>query len=183
MVSESTVSNTELSESFGPLRAPGRELSAFCSAYYLCVTANSPSFSQNSPRLLQNSLSEFTPLKQYSRNRYSARFLSGKKKAHKHKLLCPVGLGTTPGLSRGHHRVCPWDKPGFSPYFTQWTSPISPGLSLGQTRFVPGTIPGTKGGTESLGEKSLCAFFARYPMSPLRECPVQLASVSSTRTL
>ena len=39
---------------------------------------------------------------------------------------------------------------------------ISPGLSLGQTRFVPGTIPGTKGGTESLCENSLCAFFARY---------------------
>ena len=35
-------------------------------------------------------------------------------------------------------------------------------MSLGQTRFVPGTIPGTKGGTESLSEKSLCAFFARY---------------------
>ena len=31
-----------------------------------------------------------------------------------------------------------------------------------QTRFVTGTIPGTKGGTESLCEKSLCAFFARY---------------------
>ena len=37
---------------------------------------------------------------------------SDKKKAHKHKLFCPVGLGTTPGLSRGFHRVCPWDKPG-----------------------------------------------------------------------
>ena len=57
-----------------------------------------------------------------------------------------------------------WDKPGFSPYFTQLHSgsPISPGLSLGQTRFVLGTVPGTKGGTESLCEKSLCAFFARY---------------------
>ena len=38
--------------------------------------------------------------------------LSGKTKAHKHKLFSPVGLGTTPGLSRGFHRVCPWDKPG-----------------------------------------------------------------------
>ena len=37
---------------------------------------------------------------------------SGKKKAHKHKLFGPVALGTTPGLS------------------------------LGQTRFVPGTNPG-----------------------------------------
>ena len=40
--------------------------------------------------------------------------ISGKKQAHKHKLFCPVGLGTTPGLSRGFHRVCPWDKPGLS---------------------------------------------------------------------
>ena len=67
---------------------------------------------------------------------------SGKKKAHKHKLFCPVGLGTTPGFLLILHSG----------------SPISPGLSLGQTRFVPGTIPGTKGGTESLREKSLCAF-------------------------
>ena len=29
------------------------------------------------------------------------------EKAHKHKLFCPVGLGTTPGLSRAFHRVCP----------------------------------------------------------------------------
>ena len=35
-------------------------------------------------------------------------------------------------------------------------------MSLGQTRFAPGIIPGTKGGTETLCEKSLCAFFARY---------------------
>ena len=27
--------------------------------------------------------------------------ISGKKKAHKHKLFCPVGLGTTPGLLSG----------------------------------------------------------------------------------
>ena len=37
------------------------------------------------------------------------------------------------------------------------------GLSQGQTQFVPGTIPGTKGGTESLCEKSLCAFFQKNP--------------------
>ena len=58
-VSESTVSNTELGEFFGPHRALGRELSEFLSAYYVCVCAkaNSPSFSQNSPSLLQNSVS------------------------------------------------------------------------------------------------------------------------------
>ena len=33
--SESTVSNTELSEFFCPHRVPGRELSEFLSAYYL----------------------------------------------------------------------------------------------------------------------------------------------------
>ena len=92
---------------------------------------------------------------------------SGKKKAHKHKHFCPVGLGTTPGLSGnftgfvpGTNPVKTWDKPGLSSYFTQG-SQISPGLSLGQTRFVPGTMTGTKGGTENLHEKSFCAFFAR----------------------
>ena len=67
---------------------------------------------------------------------------SGKKKAHKHKLFGPVGFGTTPGLSQGQTQFvpgtnpgCPWDKPGFSPYFTQW----KPSLSQGQTQFVPGT--------------------------------------------
>ena len=35
-VSESTVSNTELSEFFGTHRVPGRELSECLSAYYLC---------------------------------------------------------------------------------------------------------------------------------------------------
>ena len=42
------VSNRELSDFFGPHRVPGRELSEFLSAYYLCAKANSPSFSQNS---------------------------------------------------------------------------------------------------------------------------------------
>ena len=65
---------------------------------------------------------------------------SGKKKAHKHKLFCSVGLGTTPGLSRdftgfvpGTNPVKTWDKPGFSPYFTQWKPDF--------TGFVPGTNP------------------------------------------
>ena len=56
-VSESTVSNTELSEFFGAHWVPGTELSEFLSAYYLCANANSPSFSQNSPSLPQNSVS------------------------------------------------------------------------------------------------------------------------------
>ena len=45
--------------------------------------------------------------------------LSGKEKAHKHKLFGPVALGTP--------RECPRDKPGLSP---------------GQSGFVPGTNPG-----------------------------------------
>ena len=45
----------ELREFFGPHRVPGRELSEFLSAYYLCAKANSPSFSQNSPSFSQNS--------------------------------------------------------------------------------------------------------------------------------
>ena len=69
-VSESTVSDTELSECFGAHCVPGSELSELLSAYYLCAKANSPSFSQNSPSLPENSvrLSEFSSLKQYSRN-------------------------------------------------------------------------------------------------------------------
>ena len=39
-VSESTVSNTELSELFGPHRVLGRELSEFLLAYYLCAKAS-----------------------------------------------------------------------------------------------------------------------------------------------
>ena len=55
---------------FGAHWIPGSELSEFLSAYYLCSKANSPSVSQNSPSLPQNSvrLSEFSSLKQYSRN-------------------------------------------------------------------------------------------------------------------
>ena len=39
-------------------------------------------------------------------------------------------------LLLGRPRECPWDKPMFSPYFTQW----KPSLSLGQTHFVPGIL-------------------------------------------
>ena len=56
-VSGNTVSNTELSEFFGALWVSGSEFSEFLSAHYLCVNANSPSFSQNSPSLPQNSVS------------------------------------------------------------------------------------------------------------------------------
>ena len=70
-------------------------------------------------------------------------------------------------LALGRPRVCPgdftefvpgtnpvktWDKPGFSPYFTQWKPDF--------TGFVPGTIPGTKGGTESLCEKIFMCLFS-----------------------
>ena len=68
-VSESTVSNTKLSEFLVPHRVLGRELSEFLSAYYLCAKANSPSFSQNSPSLPQNSVTSLfrnSTLEQYS---------------------------------------------------------------------------------------------------------------------
>ena len=42
------VSNTKLSEFFGPHQVPGRELSEFLSAYYLCAKTNSLSLAQNS---------------------------------------------------------------------------------------------------------------------------------------
>ena len=44
------------------------------------------------------------------------------------------------GLVPGTKWVCPRDKPRFSPYFTQ----RKPSLSLGQTRFVPGTFRGRR---------------------------------------
>ena len=50
--------------------------------------------------------------------------------------------------------VCPWDKPRVSFCFKQW----KPSLSLGQTQFVPGTNPGSKGGTKSLCVEGLCTF-------------------------
>ena len=55
-----------------------------------------------------------------------------------------TGLGFVPGTNPVKNR----DKPRNSPYSTQWKPDF--------TEFVPGTNPGTKGGTESL-----CAFFAR----------------------
>ena len=55
-VSERTVSNTELSECFGPRRVPGRELSEFLSAFCFCVR---PSLRQNSvSSLLRNTTLE-----------------------------------------------------------------------------------------------------------------------------
>ena len=80
--------------------------------------------------------------------------LSGKKKAHKHKVFGPFALGTP--------RECPRDKPGLSPgqsarfssYFTQLV-PV-----------WPWDIPGTKGGRQSLCVKSLCAFFVPYSQAP-----------------
>ena len=64
-VLESTVSDTELSELFGPHRVPERELSEFLSAYYLSVRANSPSFFADFTELATE-LSDFSLSKQYS---------------------------------------------------------------------------------------------------------------------
>ena len=50
--------------------------------------------------------------------------------------MSPGQTGFVPGTKW----VCPRDKPRFSPYFTQW----KPSLSLGQTRFVPGTFRGRR---------------------------------------
>ena len=86
---------------------------------------------------------------------------SGKKKAHKHKLFGPVALGTP--------QECPRDKPGLSPGQSGFVPGTNPGFFLfytAEAQFVPGTnpvcpwdIPGTKGGRQSLCVKRLCAFF------------------------
>ena len=44
---------------FWPSPSSGGKLSEFLSAYYLCANATSPSCWQNSPSLLQNSVSSF----------------------------------------------------------------------------------------------------------------------------
>ena len=65
--------------------------------------------------------------------------------------------GQTPGLSPGTKWVCPREKPRFSPYFTQW----KPSLSLGQTRFVPGTFRGRRAAERVLNfmcSKFMCLF-------------------------
>ena len=78
-VSESTVSNTRLSEFLCPHQVPARELSELLSVYYLCDKANSTEF-------LQSELTEFTPKLSEAQwvlfsetvlsKQYSARFLS-----------------------------------------------------------------------------------------------------------
>ena len=89
---------------------------------------------------------------------------SGKKKAHKHKLLVRLLLGH-PGNVPGTNRVCPRDKVGLSQGQTQ----VFSFLYTVEAQFVPGTnpvcprdIPGTTGGRKSLCVKSLCAFFVPY---------------------
>ena len=57
--------------------------------------------------------------------RGGAKRTSGKRKAHKHKLFGPVALGTTPGLSQGQTQFVPGTNP-----VCPWDKP---GLSLGQT--------------------------------------------------
>ena len=81
-VSESTVSDAGLSESFCPHRVPGRELSEFVSAYDLCAKPSSPSSMQNSsslPKKCLRALSSETILsKQYSARFLAMVFLGGK---------------------------------------------------------------------------------------------------------
>ena len=60
--------------------------------------------------------------------------------------------GDFTGFVPGTTSVKIWDKPAFSPYFTQ-SKPGKPG-------FVPGTNPGPKGGAESLCEKTFMCFFS-----------------------
>ena len=66
-VSESTVSNTELSELFPPHRVLGRELSEFLSAFYLVCKSELTEFLAVLTEFAQK-LSEFSFPKQYARN-------------------------------------------------------------------------------------------------------------------
>ena len=81
MVSESTGSNTELSEFVWPSLSSGGELSEFNSAHYLCAKVNSPSFLWTE---FDAELSEFSLSKQYS-----VSFLETRRKAAgNHHLSC-----------------------------------------------------------------------------------------------
>ena len=88
---------------------------------------------------------------------------SGKQKAHKHKFFGPVALGT-PG-------ECPRDKPGLSPGQSGFVPGTNPGFLLilhsgspvcpWDKPVCPGDIPGTKGGRQSLRVKRYVPF--SYP--------------------
>ena len=81
--SESTASNTELSDLFGPHRVPGRELSEFLAACYL---TNTICLQNRTHRVVRRThqvaaeLSEFSLPKQYCRKQYSAGFLMYRSK-------------------------------------------------------------------------------------------------------
>ena len=63
---------------------------------------------------------------------------------------CP---GDFTGFVPGTNPVKTWDKPGVAPYFTQW-KPGKPGFVPGTNPVRPWDNPRTKGGTESLCDKS-----------------------------
>ena len=65
--------------------------------------------------------------------------ISGKKKAHKR--FCP---GDFTGFVPGTNPVKTWDKPGLSPYFTQW-KPFVPGFVPGTNPVCPWDNPGDEG--------------------------------------
>ena len=65
-VSESTVSNPELSEFFGPHRVPGRELSEFLSACYVCQSELAEFFAELTELTVK--LSEWSSPTQHTRN-------------------------------------------------------------------------------------------------------------------
>ena len=93
--------------------------------------------------------------------------LSGKNKAHKHKLSGPVGCSwDDPGNVPGTNRVCPWDKlgfPGTNPGFLLILQSGSPGLSQGQTQFVLGTSPGQRAAERVYVLKVHVPFFVSLP--------------------
>ena len=98
----------------------------------------------------------------------SCRTYQARKRHININFFCPVGLGTTPGLSRGFHRVCPWDKSGenlgqtrvFSLFYTvearfhRVCPRDKPGLSLGQSR-------GRRAAQKVYVKKVYVSFFAR----------------------
>ena len=64
--------------------------------------------------------------------------------------VCP---GISPCLSLGQIRWTTWDKPGFSPYFTQWM-PDFTGFVPGTNPVCPWDSPGDEGRHRKLGHRS-----------------------------
>ena len=79
------------------------------------------------------------------------------EKAHKHKRFDPVALGTTPGLSLGQAQFVPGTHPGCPRVFSLFYT-VEAQFVLGTNPVCPRDKPVANGGRKNLCAKCLCAF-------------------------